>query len=116
MIRWVDENFEVNGLYNLHSTTVDSIVASIKDVLLCFEIPTSKIRGQCYVQWHAGAKGGVAAKIQKIEPKAVFTHCYGHALNLSVNDTIKGSVAMKDCLDTCKKFSPNRQFGSKNNS
>ena len=48
----------------------------------------------------AGARGGVAAKIQQIEPKAVFTHCYGHALNLSVNDTIERSATMRDCLDT----------------
>ena len=52
VIRRVDDNFEVHeeflGLYNLLSTTADSIVDSIKDVLLRFQIPTSKIRGQCY--------------------------------------------------------------------
>ena len=82
---------------------LDSIVDSIRDVLLHFQIPTSKIRGQCCdgCNTMAGVKGGVAAKIQQIEPKAKFTHCYGHALNLSVNDTIKGSAAMQDCLDTC---------------
>ena len=31
-----------------------------------------------------GAKAGVAAKIEEIEPRAVFTHCYGHSLNLKV--------------------------------
>ncbi len=38
VIRWVDENFEVHeiGLYNLLSTTADSIVASIKDALFAF--------------------------------------------------------------------------------
>ena len=49
----------------------------------------------------AGAKAGVAAKIEELEPRAVFTHCYGHALSLGVSDTIKHSMAMKDCLDTC---------------
>ena len=49
----------------------------------------------------AGAHNGVAAKIQQLEPKAVFTHCYGHTLNLSVNDTIKKCNIMRDCLDTC---------------
>ena len=62
----------------------------------------------------AGACNGVAAKIQQLEPKAVFTHCYGHALNLSVNDTVKKCNIMRDCLDTCYeiikliKFSPKR--------
>ena len=62
----------------------------------------------------AGAHNGVAAKIQQLEPKAVFTHCYEHALNLSVNDTVKKCNIMRDCLDTCYeiikliKFSPKR--------
>ena len=49
----------------------------------------------------AGAKGGVAAKIREIEPRAVLTHCYGHAHSLSVSDTVKQSSVMRDCLDTC---------------
>ena len=49
----------------------------------------------------AGARGGVAAKIQQLELPAVFTHCYGHSLNLGVSDTIKRCIVMKDYLDTC---------------
>ena len=50
-------------------------MAAIKDVLLRFQIPFMKMRGQCYdgCSTMAGARGGVAAKIQAIEPKAVFT-------------------------------------------
>lgn len=33
-------------------------------------------------------------------PRAVFTHCYGHSLNLACDDTIKGCKAIKDALDT----------------
>jgi len=46
----------------------------------------------------------VAAKVMAMELKAVFTHCYGHALNLVVNDTIKKCVILRDCLDTCYKL------------
>ena len=31
----------------------------------------------------------------------MFTHYYGHVLNLAVSDTVKQSPAMKNCLDTC---------------
>ena len=48
----------------------------------------------------AGAKGGVAVKIQELKPRAVFTYCYGHVFNLSVNDTMTKSTVMRDCLDT----------------
>ena len=56
----------------------------------------------------------MAAKVQVMEPKAVFIHCYGQALNLAVSDTIKKCVMLKDCLDTCYelvkliKWSPKR--------
>ncbi len=95
IIRCVDQNFDVfeefMGLYSLHSITAASIVSTILDALLQFEIPLSRIRGQCYdgCSTMAGAKSGVAVQIQEKAPKAVFTHCYGHA-NLSVNDTISG--------------------------
>ena len=48
----------------------------------------------------AGVKYGVAAHILEKESRAVFTHCYGHSLNLACNDTIKKSKLMKDALDT----------------
>ena len=39
----------------------------------------------------SGCRSGVAKLISSIEPRAVFTHCYGHALNLAANDTLKQS-------------------------
>lgn len=118
VMRWIDENFDVFeeflGMYSLQSTSAQSIVSAITDTLVRFQISMTKIRGQCYdgCSVMAGARGGVAAKIQQIEPRAVFTHCYGHTLNLDVSDIIKQSIIMKDCLDTCYelvkliKFSP----------
>ena len=29
----------------------------------------------------------------------MFTHCYGHALNLACSDSLKGCKLMKDALD-----------------
>ena len=120
IIHWVDEYLNVFedflGLYHLMTTDAPSIVAAIKDVLLRLQVPFSKLRGQCYdgCSTMAGTKAGVAARIQQEEAKAIFTHCYGHALNLSVSDTIKRCKVMKDCLDTCFelikliKWSPKR--------
>ena len=34
------------------------------------------------------------------EPPAVYTHCYGHALNLSVGGTVKQCRVMQSALDT----------------
>ena len=58
-------------------------------------------RGQCYdgASSMSGAKEGVAKKLFEEEPHAVFTHCYGHALNLAVSDFVKQCKVMKSAFD-----------------
>ena len=62
----------------------------------------------------SGARKGVAAIITQEESRALYTHCYGHALNLAVADTVKQSKICRDALDTAFeitrliKFSPKR--------
>lgn len=94
-LRYVDESMEVHedfiGLYTLDSTSADLIFESIKDVLLRMNLRMENSRGQCYdgASSMSGVKTGVAAKITRIEHRALYTHCYGHALNLAVHDTVK---------------------------
>ena len=101
-IRWVNETFEVQeefvGLYKVPSTGAEIIYAAITDVLLAI----SKVRGQCYdgAATMSGAKSGVATRLYAAEPRAIFTHCYGHSLNLACGDTIKRCKLMQDALDT----------------
>ena len=47
-----------------------------------------------------GSKSGVAKRILDLEPCALYTHCYGHALNLATQDALKGIKVMEDTLDT----------------
>ena len=65
-------------------------------------LPMSKLRGQCYdgASVMSGIRSGVAKQIADIEPRAIFTHCYGHALNLAVADTVKQSKVMRNALET----------------
>ena len=61
-----------------------------------------------------GPRSGVAKQLLDEEPRAIYTHCYGHSLNLAISDTIKGCKIMKDSLDfifevsKLVKFSPKR--------
>ena len=61
-----------------------------------------------------GVRNGVAKQISSEESRAVFSHCYGHALNLAVGDTIKKIKVLKDVFDVIYevtkliKFSPKR--------
>ena len=53
----------------------------------------------------SGAKGGVAKLIHDDKPRAVYTHCYEHALNLSVGDTVKQCRVMRSALETVYEIS-----------
>ena len=40
----------------------------------------------------------------RLEPRAVFTHCYGHSLNLACSDAVKGSKLMRNALDIVREI------------
>ena len=78
------------------------MVKVIKDVLLRMNISLIKCSTQCYggCSTVKSKKARVAKQIKDIEKKALFTHCYIHALNLNVGDAIKNSEIIKEALKT----------------
>lgn len=120
VLRWVDENLAVHedfiGLYTVDSIESKMLLSIIEDTLMRLNLSTRKIRGQCYdgASNMSGIRSGLAKLIRDKEPKAVYTHCYGHSLSLASMDAIKGSSIMKRALDCTQeiikliKFSPRR--------
>ncbi len=120
-IRWVTDDLQVHedfvGLYSVTSIAADMIVSVIKDVFLRMNLSFDTVRGQCYdgASAMSGCRHGVAKQISDIEPRAIFTHCYGHALNLAASGAMKKSKLLKDALETTYeitkliKFSPRRE-------
>ena len=80
-------------------------------------LPLVKLRGQCYdgASCMKGEKSGVAQRIREEEPRAVYTYCYGHSINLAAYDAVKGSKPIRNALEmtheVCKliKCSPKRE-------
>lgn len=93
--RWVDGNLEAHedfiGMYITGSTEASALVRIIYDVLIRLNLSINKLRGQYYngASSMSGHKSGVASQILKDEPKALYTHCYGHSLNLACSGTVK---------------------------
>ena len=120
ILRRVTQELEVHeeflGLYHVSSIDADMLTRAIKDVLIRMNLPFEKLHGQCYDGASAisSSKRGVAKRICDLEPQAVYTHCYGHALNLAAGDTLKQSKLMKEALETTReitkliKYSPRR--------
>ena len=121
VIRWVDGQLIVHeefiGLYSLPAIDADTLTSVIKDSLVRLNLSLNKMHGQCYdgASSMSGAKTGVAKQISDIESRAIFTHCYGHTLNLACSDTVKGCKILRDTLETTReitkliKFSPKRE-------
>ena len=119
-LRWVGEDLHDHedflGLYQMATIDANSLLRVIKDTLLCMSIPLSHCRGQCYdgASSMSGSKSGVATQIAKEEPRTLYLHCFGHALNLAVADPVKKSKECCDALETALevtklvKFSPKR--------
>ena len=85
----------------------DSLVPVIKDTLLRMNLNLNQCHGQCYdgASNMAGPHSGIATQIATLEPCAVYTHCYGHALILAVGDTVQQCKLLRDTLDTCSEIS-----------
>ena len=81
---WVDEDLnpyeEFIGLHVVPNICADTLVACIRDVLICMNLTIKNCRGQCYDEASnmSGAKSGVATQIKAEEPRAIFTHCYSY--------------------------------------
>ena len=92
---------ELLGLYHVPSIGSEILMKVAKDVLCRFNLPITKLRGQCYHGASAmrGIRTGVAKQICDEEPRALYTHCYGHSINLAVNDAIKLSKQLKMALE-----------------
>ena len=63
----------------------------------------------------AGSRQGVARQILDEESRALFTHCYGHSLNLAMCDTLKNCKLARDALDTAYEISKLIKFSPKRN-
>ena len=119
-LRSIDEQFEAHedfvGLYQVVLIKSTSIVEVLKDTIIRLNLAISNCRGQCYdgAANMAGIRNGVAVQMCAEEPRAMYSRCYGHALNLAASDTVKKNKILRDVLDTMfeimklLKFSPKR--------
>lgn len=110
-LRWVDEDLSVHedfiGLYVIPNISAAMIFSVVKDTLMRLNIGLCRCRGQCYdgASNMSGHRSGIAKQITDLESRALYTHCYGHSLNLAVGDTVKSIKALRDIMDITYEIS-----------
>ena len=81
-------------------------MVAFKDVLLRMNLRIQDARGQRYdgAATMAGHKTGVATQIKALNRKRLFTHRYGHALNLAVGDSIKAVSCLNETFEVVREI------------
>ena len=105
------------GFCEIPNIKSSAIVSVIKYILTKYQLSLENFRGQCYdgASNMLGKTSGVAVKLQKLQPKADYTHCYGHSLSLTVKDVTKKVKILGDTMVTAReiivliKYSPERE-------
>ncbi len=106
VLRWVGSDLDVHedfiGLHSTDSIDSNSLVSIIRGALLRLNLNIENCQGQCYdgAANMRGCRTGVAKQIADMEPRAIFLHCYGHALNFACQDNIHSIKVIRDALDT----------------
>ena len=125
-LRWVTKDLIVEedyiGLMPLDKANAANIAGTIKDVLLRMSLSMEDAKAQCYdgCSTMTGVRNGVSTITKRDNPKCLLTHCYCHALNLAVGDTVKNVPLLKETLEDAYeltkliKYSPKRQAALKN--
>ena len=87
-ILWIDDNLIAHEDFVSLKPVAKCTSKMIKETINQMRLKVSNLRRQCYdgAAVMAGHKKSVAAKIKEKNPKCLYTHCYGHALNLCVKD------------------------------
>ena len=110
-VRYVDNKLisheEFIGLHSMDCISAEHITRTIEDILLRLSLPLQNCRGQCFdgASSMAGCRNGVSTKLLAKERQALYTHCYGHSLNLAVQDAVKANPIIRDALDTIEEMS-----------
>ena len=102
-------------MYEADCIKSNTIVEILKDTMIRLNLAVSDCRGQCYdgAANMAGIRNGVATQIRAEEPRAIYSHCYGHALNLAACDTVKKKKILRDVLDSIFEISKLLKYSPK---
>jgi hypothetical protein len=91
VLRYVDDQLKVYesfiGFYRAENTDGETLVALIISALKSIDLGIGNVRAQCYdgAGNMSGPYKGVAARILKDNPLAMYIHCHAHILNLCIS-------------------------------
>lgn len=108
--RVVDENMDIHeyflGFYDVPVTNAETLFAVIQDIFVRSTVNINRCRGQCYdgASNMSGEITGLQTRFRELEPRALYTHCAGHNLNLVCQDGMKKIPEIPDFLSVIREL------------
>ena len=88
------------GFYETNSTEGKVLYELVKKAINNLLLNTENIVGKCFdgAANMSGLYKGLSRRMEECSPFAIYIHCYGHLLNLAIQDTIKGIEPLRKAL------------------
>jgi hypothetical protein len=88
------------GLYNVPDSSGSTLTSAVKDVLLRFNVPLTKLQGLSVdgASNMSGKNKGVQSLIKKEYPGVLYVHCCNHSLDLVLQEASRQSRGFADAL------------------
>lgn len=108
--RVVDEDLKIHeyfiGFYETAFTDAETLFLVIRDVLLRFNLPICRCRWQCYDGDNcvSGCITGLQTHFRQVEPRAYYTHCACHNLNLVAQGGMSNIKVVANFLSEMKEL------------
>lgn len=107
--RVVEDNMDIQeyflGFYDVPETKSETLFTVIQDIFLRCSFPINRCRGQCYdgASNMSGEITGLQTRFRESEPRAFYTHCAGHNLNLVSQDAMTKIPEIADFLSVIRE-------------
>ena len=108
-LRFVDDMSHIREEFitflKLERVRAIDITNAIVNCLEGLGLSLNELRGQGYdgASTMSGEKSGVQKRIRDIQPKALYTHCAGHSLNLAIVSACT-VLSVRNAIDSIKAF------------
>ena len=94
------------GFYDTKSTEGEVLYELVTKAIGDLGLNLEDIVGQCYdgAANMSGINKGLAARMKKTSPLAIYVHCFSHLLNLAIQDTMTSIEPLKHTLSTIQSL------------
>ena len=109
-LRYCNREMEANevftGFYATSNTDAKSLMALLKDALTRYGLDIANLRGQAYDGGanFSGCKNGLQKLVREENPKAVYSYCAGHQVNLMIQDACGELQIVGHVMSTINSF------------